>query len=149
VLPKNLIKEQIKYLVTRPAPSRSATQGRLRAHRTKDHRRHLRRFSAARGGAFSGKDPSKVDRSAAYAARYVAKNVVAGRPRYEMPGCKFLRTRGEADQRDVTSMAPERFSDEKSRAGGSAFRPAPKGIIPDVDCCGPIYRRPRLTALRP
>ena len=29
------------------------------------------------GGAFSGKDPSKVDRSAAYAARYVAKNVVA------------------------------------------------------------------------
>jgi S-adenosylmethionine synthetase len=30
------------------------------------------------GGAFSGKDPSKVDRSAAYAARYVAKNIVAG-----------------------------------------------------------------------
>eukprot|EP00494_Astrolonche_serrata_P021395 UN21634 len=32
------------------------------------------------GGAFSGKDPSKVDRSAAYAARYVAKNIVACRP---------------------------------------------------------------------
>jgi S-adenosylmethionine synthetase len=31
------------------------------------------------GGAFSGKDPSKVDRSAAYAARYVAKNVVASK----------------------------------------------------------------------
>ena len=30
------------------------------------------------GGAFSGKDPSKVDRSAAYAARYIAKNMVAG-----------------------------------------------------------------------
>ena len=31
------------------------------------------------GGAFSGKDPSKVDRSAAYAARYVAKNIIASK----------------------------------------------------------------------
>ena len=36
------------------------------------------------GGAFSGKDPTKVDRSAAYAARYVAKNVVAAKPGPEM-----------------------------------------------------------------
>ena len=45
--------------------------------RTQDHRRHLRRRRPHGGGAFSGKDPTKVDRSAAYAARYVAKNVVA------------------------------------------------------------------------
>ena len=51
--------------------------GRLRADRAQDHRRHLRRHGPHGGGAFSGKDPSKVDRSAAYAARYVAKNVVA------------------------------------------------------------------------
>ena len=50
---------------------------RLRTDRSKDHRRHLRRRCPHGGGAFSGKDPSKVDRSAAYAARWVAKNVVA------------------------------------------------------------------------
>ena len=51
--------------------------GRYGADRAQDHRRHLRRRGAHGGGAFSGKDPTKVDRSAAYAARYVAKNVVA------------------------------------------------------------------------
>jgi S-adenosylmethionine synthetase len=52
--------------------------GRRRgAHRPQDHRRHLRRRGPHGGGAFSGKDPTKVDRSAAYAARYLAKNVVA------------------------------------------------------------------------
>ena len=43
----------------------------------KDHRGYLRRQRPHGGGAFSGKDPTKVDRSAAYAARWVAKNVVA------------------------------------------------------------------------
>ena len=51
--------------------------GRLRPHRAEDHRGHLRRQRPHGGGAFSGKDPTKVDRSAAYAARWVAKNVVA------------------------------------------------------------------------
>jgi S-adenosylmethionine synthetase len=50
---------------------------RLRPDRPQDHRRHLRRRGPHGGGAFSGKDPTKVDRSAAYAARYLAKNVVA------------------------------------------------------------------------
>ena len=51
--------------------------GRQRSHRPEDHRRYVRRRGPHGGGAFSGKDPTKVDRSAAYAARYVAKNVVA------------------------------------------------------------------------
>ena len=52
--------------------------GRLGPHRPQDHRRHLRRRGPPRRRLPSpGKDPSKVDRSAAYAARYVAKNVVA------------------------------------------------------------------------
>ena len=51
--------------------------GRHGPDRAQDHRRHLRRCRPHGGGAFSGKDPTKVDRSAAYAARYVAKNVVA------------------------------------------------------------------------
>ena len=45
------------------------------------------------GGAFSGKDPSKVDRSAAYAARWVAKNVVAAGPRRPLRGPGRLRDR--------------------------------------------------------
>jgi S-adenosylmethionine synthetase len=45
------------------------------------------------GGAFSGKDPSKVDRSAAYAARYVAKNVVAAGLADAVPGAGGLRHR--------------------------------------------------------
>ena len=51
--------------------------GRHRPHRPQDHRRHLRGAAPHGGGAFSGKDPTKVDRSAAYAVRHVAKNVVA------------------------------------------------------------------------
>ena len=45
------------------------------------------------GGAFSGKDPTKVDRSAAYMARYVAKNVVAVRPRRSLPAPGRVRDR--------------------------------------------------------
>ena len=50
---------------------------RLRPHRPQDHRRYLWRRRAAWRRRLSGKDPTKVDRSAAYAARYLAKNVVA------------------------------------------------------------------------
>jgi S-adenosylmethionine synthetase len=45
------------------------------------------------GGAFSGKDPTKVDRSAAYAARYLAKNVVAAGPRRPLHDPARLRDR--------------------------------------------------------
>jgi S-adenosylmethionine synthetase len=60
-------------------PLRDRRSGRRRRrHRPQDHRRHLRRRASPHGGgAFSGKDPTKVDRSAAYACRYLAKNVVA------------------------------------------------------------------------
>ena len=49
----------------------------MRPDRPQDHRRHLRRRGPAWRRRLSGKDPTKVDRSAAYAARYLAKNVVA------------------------------------------------------------------------
>ncbi len=45
------------------------------------------------GGAFSGKDPSKVDRSAAYMGRYIAKNVVAAGPGAPLRGADQLRHR--------------------------------------------------------
>jgi len=50
-------------------------------------------FARHGGGAFSGKDPTKVDRSGAYAARYVAKNVVAARYRSPMPSAWRGRSR--------------------------------------------------------
>jgi S-adenosylmethionine synthetase len=50
---------------------------RRRPDRAQDHRRYLWRRQPHGGGAFSGKDPTKVDRSAAYITRYLAKNVVA------------------------------------------------------------------------
>ena len=52
-------------------------QGDSGPDRPQDHRGHLRRLLPARGGGcFSGKDPTKVDRSASYMARYICKNVV-------------------------------------------------------------------------
>ena len=70
------------------------------------------------GGAFSGKDPSKVDRSAAYAARYVAKNVVAAglADRARGPGRVRDRRRapGLGDGRDV------RDREDRPRRGSSS-----------------------------
>ena len=80
------------------------------------------------GGAFSGKDPSKVDRSAAYAARYVAKNVVAAGPRRPLRGAGRIRDRRRApavaDGRDLRHRA--RAQAEDRRAGRQALRPAPR-----------------------
>jgi S-adenosylmethionine synthetase len=94
------------------------------------------------GGAFSGKDPTKVDRSAAYAARYVAKNVVAA---------------GLADRLEIqlsyaigvsrpTSMAIECFGtnripeDEIEALIGRHFDLRPGAIIRDLDLRRPIYK---------
>ena len=94
------------------------------------------------GGAFSGKDPSKVDRSAAYAARYVAKNVVAAGPRRALRGPDRLRDRrrraGLADRRDVRHRHGPR--QEISRLV-DRVRPAPRRLPPQLDLRRPIYRK--------
>ncbi|GGE63222.1 S-adenosylmethionine synthase [Nesterenkonia cremea] len=94
------------------------------------------------GGAFSGKDPSKVDRSAAYAMRWVAKNVVAA---------------GLADRAEIqiayaigrahpVGVYVETFGTEKvdpvriSAAISEVFDLRPLGIIEDLDLKRPIYR---------
>jgi S-adenosylmethionine synthetase len=93
------------------------------------------------GGAFSGKDPSKVDRSAAYAMRWVAKNVVAAglAARCEVqvayaigkaePVGLFVETFGTA------AVDPERIE----QAIGSVFDLRPAAIIRDLDLLRPIY----------
>lgn len=95
------------------------------------------------GGCFSGKDPSKVDRSASYAARYVAKNIVAAKlaKRCEVQvsyaiGIPFpisikVETFG-------TSTVPE---DVLAKAVPLAFDLTPKGIILMLDLLRPIYKK--------
>ena len=90
------------------------------------------------GGAFSGKDPSKVDRSAAYAARYVAKNVVAagpGRPRRGPGGVRDRRrTPGFGDGRDIRDR--EDLPVEDPRADPRPVR-SEAGRVPAVPAPAP------------
>lgn len=95
------------------------------------------------GGAFSGKDPSKVDRSAAYAARYVAKNVVAA---------------GLADKCEIqlayaigvaqpVSILVDTFGtgkigeDKIVELIKKNFQLSPSGIIRELDLLRPIYKK--------
>ena len=94
------------------------------------------------GGAFSGKDPTKVDRSAAYATRYVAKNVVAAglAERFEVQVAYAI---GVAHP---VSMSCETFDTEKVdpdqilSAVHEVFDLRPAAIIRDLDLRRPIYR---------
>ncbi len=95
------------------------------------------------GGAFSGKDPTKVDRSAAYAARYVAKNLVASgvcdkatlQIAYAIGVAKpvsiYVDTHGTAtvDEAKITACVE------------ALFDLTPKGIMEELDLLRPIYRK--------
>ena len=95
------------------------------------------------GGAFSGKDPSKVDRSAAYAGRYVAKNIVAAglAKRCEIQVSYAI---GVADPTSVmvntfgTGTIPD---EEIVKRVLSVFDLTPYGIIEMLDLIRPIYRQ--------
>ncbi len=94
------------------------------------------------GGAFSGKDPSKVDRSAAYYARYIAKNIVASKiaRRCEVQiayAIGVAQPVGVYVQTFGTSNVP----DEKIAAWVQAnFDMRPKALIEELDLLRPIYR---------
>jgi S-adenosylmethionine synthetase len=95
------------------------------------------------GGAFSGKDPTNVDRSAAYAARYVAKNIVAAKlaDRCELqlayaigvpfPVSVMVETFGTAKVEEVRI----------EQAVGKVFDLSPAGIIKTLDLQKPIYQK--------
>ena len=95
------------------------------------------------GGAFSGKDPSKVDRSAAYLARYIAKNIVAAgiAERCEV---QLSYAIGVAEP---TSISIETFGTAKISDGRiielvrNNFELKPKGLIKMLDLLRPIYRQ--------
>jgi len=95
------------------------------------------------GGAFSGKDPTKVDRSAAYMARYIAKNIVAARVArrcevqlaYAIGIAKPLAVTVEAYG---TAAVPEQ---EIEKAVWELFDMTPRGIISALNLLRPIYRQ--------
>ena len=95
------------------------------------------------GGAFSGKDPTKVDRSAAYAARYAAKNIVAAGLADK---CLVQLAYAIGVARPVSVMVDTygtgTVSDEKlAEAVNTVFDLRPTAIIRDLDLKKPIYRK--------
>ncbi|NCW82039.1 MAG: methionine adenosyltransferase, partial [Betaproteobacteria bacterium] len=95
------------------------------------------------GGAFSGKDPSKVDRSAAYAARYVAKNVVAaGLASRCQIQVSYAIGVAQPTSIMVTTFGTGKISDDKLEALiARHFDLRPKGIVQMLDLLRPIYQR--------
>jgi S-adenosylmethionine synthetase len=95
------------------------------------------------GGAFSGKDPSKVDRSAAYAARWVAKNIVAAGLAHRCE-VQVAYAIGVAEPVGLlvetfgTAAVPQ---DRIERAVRSVFSLKPAAIIRDLDLLRPIYEQ--------
>jgi len=95
------------------------------------------------GGAFSGKDPTKVDRSATYMARYIAKNVVAA-GLAERCTVQLAYAIGVAEpvsvliDTDGTGQLPDEKISELVRAN---FNMTPRGIIETLDLRRPIYRK--------
>ena len=95
------------------------------------------------GGAFSGKDPTKVDRSAAYAARYVAKNIVAAGLADK---CEIQLAYAIGVARPVSVMVDtfgtNKVAEEKiEELVGKHFDLRPAGIIKMLDLRRPIYRQ--------
>jgi S-adenosylmethionine synthetase len=95
------------------------------------------------GGAFSGKDPSKVDRSAAYAGRYVAKNIVAAglADRCEIQ-ISYAIGVAEPTSISIDTFGTGALSDDKiGELVREHFDLRPRGLIEMLDLKRPIYRK--------
>ena len=95
------------------------------------------------GGAFSGKDPSKVDRSAAYAARYVAKNIVAA-GLADKCEIQLAYAIGVAKPVSVLveTFGTAKISEEKiAELVDKNFKLSPTGIIRELDLLRPMYKK--------
>jgi len=144
VLPKMLIKGQINYLVN---PTGSFEIGGPKGDCGLTGRKIIVDTYGGSaphgGGAFSGKDPSKVDRSAAYAARYVAKNVVAaGLASKCLVQVSYAIGVARPTSVMVTTYGTGKISDEKlSELVLKHFDLRPKGIIQMLDLLRPIYEK--------
>jgi S-adenosylmethionine synthetase len=95
------------------------------------------------GGAFSGKDPTKVDRSAAYACRYIAKNIVAaGLAEKFMVQLSYVIGYADPLSIYVDTYGTGKLSNDKfAKLIRDNFELTPKGIIKSLDLLRPIYRK--------
>nr|HNH90724.1 methionine adenosyltransferase [Thiobacillaceae bacterium] len=144
VLPKELIKGDIKYLVN---PTGCFEIGGPHGDAGLTGRKIIvDTYGGAAphgGGAFSGKDPSKVDRSAAYAARYVAKNIVAaGLASKCLVQVSYAIGVAQPTSIMVETSGTGKISDEKlTELVRRHFDLRPKGIVAMLDLLRPIYRK--------
>ncbi|MDG6900385.1 MAG: methionine adenosyltransferase [Nitrososphaerota archaeon] len=95
------------------------------------------------GGCYSGKDPTKVDRSGSYMARYIAKNIVAAKLA-EKCQVQIAYAIGVVEPVSfmVDTFGTGKFDDEKiTKAASSVFDMRPGFIIRDLDLLRPIYRK--------
>jgi S-adenosylmethionine synthetase len=142
VLPKNMVTKQTRFLINPtgrfviggPLGDTGLTGRKIIVDTYGGYSRHG-------GGAFSGKDPSKVDRSAAYAARHVAKNIVAAGLAAK---CELQVAYAIGVARPV-SVLVETFGtgkipdDRIAKLVEKHFDLRPKGIIQALDLLRPIY----------
>jgi len=144
VLPRNYVKGKISYLVN---PTGSFEIGGPKGDCGLTGRKIIVDTYGGSaphgGGAFSGKDPSKVDRSAAYAARYVAKNIVAaGLATKCLVQVSYAIGVARPTSVMVTTQGTGRIADEKlSELVQKHFDLRPKGIIQMLDLLRPIYEK--------
>jgi S-adenosylmethionine synthetase len=144
VLPKHLISKETKFLINPtgrfviggPLGDTGLTGRKIIVDTYGGYSRHG-------GGAFSGKDPSKVDRSAAYAARYVAKNIVAAGLAKK---CEIQVAYAIGVARPVSVLVDTfgtgQLSDDKiAKLVEKHFDLRPKGIIHSLNLLRPIYAK--------
>jgi S-adenosylmethionine synthetase len=142
VLPKNLMKGNVRYLVN--PTGRFVVGGPHGDCGLTGRKIIVDTYGGAAhhgGGAFSGKDPSKVDRSAAYAARYVAKSIVAAglAARCEIQVSYAIGV-AKPTSVMVTTFGTGRISDERiAQLVAKHFDLRPRGIIQMLDLLRPIY----------
>jgi len=143
VLPKELIKGDIKFLVN--PTGRFVIGGPQGDCGLTGRKIIVDTYGGAAphgGGAFSGKDPSKVDRSAAYAGRYVAKNIVAaGLASKCLIQISYAIGVAQPTSVWVTTYGTGKVSDEKiAELVKRHFDLRPKGIVQMLDLLRPIYQ---------
>jgi len=144
VLPKSLIKGNIKYLIN---PTGNFVTGGPQGDCGLTGRKIMvDTYGGAAphgGGAFSGKDPSKVDRSAAYAARYVAKNIVAaGLAEKCLIQISYAIGVAQPTSIMVNTYGTGKLSEDKlSQLILENFDLRPKGIIQTLNLLRPIYKK--------
>ncbi|NOT16235.1 MAG: methionine adenosyltransferase [Methylotenera sp.] len=144
MLPKELIKGEIKYLVN--PTGRFVVGGPQGDCGLTGRKIIVDTYGGAAphgGGAFSGKDPSKVDRSAAYAGRYVAKNIVAaGLADKCMVQVSYAIGVAQPTSIMVQTYGTGKVSDELlTQLVREHFDLRPKGIVKMLDLLRPIYAK--------